>query len=407
MFFQCPRCKQRFRGPVKVLPFFCSCGLKQETITYLSGYTQQREVHSVDDLPCQHRGEPLREINCGCSGKPKIYQCKKHGESYLRKLPKMTAEMVQGCTMCLTCDDRSRYTLGRVGACAVVHNRVGGVETYWRIFAETIGLVGIATPQEPKAKSIHYPVFAGDEAIEELAASVDALLVWGITGKDVVTRGPVRIAMHHGSLKSQWANAVFEDELRWCERAVAINEDVAKHYGVEYIPNAVDIAKVENVLRPYQAKKIVAWLHRDAQEKRPHLARRIAEALPDGWIMIASLPTERSTRKLHAIGQVDDVPYWLSVADVFISTADQEGFGLSIAEAMACRVPVVSSPFGLAENAELVEQVDSEEVSEWVAAIERAGPKVDFAESYIRRNHSPAVIAEKWKQILDQWCPGK
>jgi hypothetical protein len=74
---------------------------------------------------------------------------------------------------------------------------------------------------------------------------------------------------------------------------------------------------------------------------------------------------------------------------------------------MACRVPVVSSPYGLADNPQLVEQVHTEGVSEWIAAIELAGPKVDFAENYIRRNHAPAVIAEKWKQILDQWCPAK
>jgi glycosyltransferase involved in cell wall biosynthesis len=270
-----------------------------------------------------------------------------------------------------------------------------------------IGIAGIATPQTPKAKSIYYPVFAGDDAIEELAASVDALIVWGVTGKDQITRGPVRIAMHHGSLKSTWANSVFEDQLKWCERAVAINEDVAKHYGVEYIPNAVDFTPIENVLRPYSDTKIVAWLHRDAQEKRPWLARRIAEALPDGWMMIATQEETRSTAKFRGIGQVEDVPYYLAIADVFLSTADQEGFGLSLAEAMLAGVPVVTSPHGLGAIPEIVEQVDTEDPQVWVDAILRAGPKVDAAKRYIQTNYAPHVIEEKWRLFLDQWCPAK
>jgi glycosyltransferase involved in cell wall biosynthesis len=304
--------------------------------------------------------------------------------------------------MCLDCDDRSRYTPGRVGVYSVVHNRIGGTETFWRTLNKMIGIAGMATPQQPKAKSIYYPVFAGDEAIEELAASVDALLIWGITNKEAVTRGPVRIAMHHGSLRSQWANAVFEDELRWCERAVAINEEVAKHYGAEYIPNAVELETVANAQKPYRGKKVVVWLHRDAQEKRPHLARKIADALPDGWIMVATLPRERATTKLQAIGQTEEISHWLSLADVFLSTSDQEGFGLSMAEAMLAGVPVVSSPFGLAENPAIADQVHSEDVAEWVSAILNAGSKVEAAKAYVEQNHSLESIAKKWTNFLDR-----
>jgi hypothetical protein len=399
---KCPKCFRLFRKTPFIYPVFCSCGRKITAIAEMIDVEMYAPLAVVDDLPCQHRGEAIREINCGCSGKPKIYQCKKHGEAYLRKLPKMTSEMIQGCAMCLSCEDRSRYTSGRLGVYSVVHNRIGGTETFWRTLNKMIGIAGMATPQQPKAKSIYYSVFAGDEAIEELAASVDALLVWGITGKDRVTRGPVRIAMHHGSLRSQWANAVFEDELRWCERAVAINEEVAKHYGVEYIPNAVELETVANAQKPYRGKKVVVWLHRDAQEKRPHLARKIADALPDGWIMVATLPRERSTTKLQAIGQTEEISHWLSLADVFLSTSDQEGFGLSIAEAMLAGVPVVSSPFGLAENPAIADQVHSEDVAEWVSAILNTGSKVETAKAYVKKNHSPDVIAKKWTSFLDR-----
>jgi glycosyltransferase involved in cell wall biosynthesis len=91
---------------------------------------------------------------------------------------------------------------------------------------------------------------------------------------------------------------------------------------------------------------------------------------------------------------------------VFISTADQEGFGLSIAEAMIAGVPVVSSPHGLGAIVDIVEQVDTEDPQAWVNAILRAGAKADAARRFIQANYAPRVIAEKWKAFLDAACPG-
>jgi len=391
--FQCPHCKKSHRGPVAILPFYCRCGAVLHDITYTRTSPQV-----IDDLGCRHRGGELREINCGCSGKPKIYSCEKHGEAYLRKLPKMTPEMVAGCTMCLTCEDRERYAKGRLGVVAEVHNKIGGTETYWRTIAKHLGLQGIATPRTPKHGSTLYPVFGGELAIEELAASVDTLIVWGVTGLAAQTKGPTRIAMHHGSLASTWANAVFEDELKWCERAIAINEEVAKHYGCEYLANCVDVQQVQAA--KWANKKIALWLHRDSAEKRPWLVRKIAQALPPDWLMVASLPKDRECENLMCIGQVEDVAFRLAQADVFVSTAEQEGFGLSVAEAMALGVPVVSSPYGIGANAELVEQVESEDPQAWVNAILRAGAKATAAKAYIDANHSPEAWVKAWEKVL-------
>ena len=391
--FKCNSCQRRYKFKVDVLPFYCRCGAVLHDITYTHSAPQV-----IDDLGCRHRGAELREINCGCSGKPKIYSCQKHGEAYLRKLPKMTPEMIAGCTMCLICDDRERYSKGRLGVLAEVHNRIGGTETYWRMLHKYLGLQGIATPRTPKHGSTDYPVFGGQLAIEELVASVETLIVWGVTGLAEQTKGPTRIAVHHGSLASSWANAVFEDELRWCERAIAINPEVAKHYGCEYLANCVDVPQVQT--SKWVNKKVVLWLHRDSAEKRPWLVRKIAQALPPDWLMVASLPKDRECENLMCVGQVEDVAFRLAQADVFISTADQEGFGLSVAEAMSLGIPVVSSPFGIAENAELVEQVDNEDPQAWVDAILRAGPKAEAAKVYIEANHSPQAWIQAWEKVL-------
>ena len=205
--------------------------------------------------------------------------------------------------------------------------------------------------------------------------------------------------MHHGSLDSAWANKIFEDQLTWCETAVAINRDVAEKYGCHYVPNAVDSSRI--IGTPYRKeKKVALWLHRDSHEKRPWLARRIAEALPDDWVLVASLPQERQSGRLHCVGQVDHPGNWLATADVFISTASQEGFGYSVAEAMAAGVPVVSSTYGIAADPTLVEQVNTEDPQAWVDAILRAGAKADAARMHIMQHHSENAWAEAWRNLL-------
>jgi glycosyltransferase involved in cell wall biosynthesis len=47
----------------------------------------------------------------------------------------------------------------------------------------------------------------------------------------------------------------------------------------------------------------------------------------------------------------DRMPLWLNAADAVLVTSDNEGFGLVALEALACRVPVLSTPVGIAPHA--------------------------------------------------------
>lgn len=301
--------------------------------------------------------------------------------------------------MCLDCEDRSQFSKGTLGVLSTVFNDIGGTETYWAMLHREIGISGLATPQAPKRAHAPFIVGWGEDSIGNLCDSVENLIVWGVTGLGKQTEGPRRIAMHHGSLDSAWANKIFEDQLTWCETAVAINKEVAAKYVCHYLPNAVDSSRI--IGEPYpKDKKVALWLHRDSHEKRPWLVRRIAEALPDDWVLVASLPHERQSGRFRCVGQVDHPGRWLATADVFLSTASQEGFGYSVAEAMASGVPVVSSAFGIAADPTLVEQVHTEDPQAWVDTILRAGPKVDRAMAYIHEHHSAEAWTEAWRNLL-------
>lgn len=45
------------------------------------------------------------------------------------------------------------------------------------------------------------------------------------------------------------------------------------------------------------------------------------------------------------------MPTWINAADAVLVTSDYEGFGMAAVEALACEVPVLSTPVGIAPYA--------------------------------------------------------
>jgi glycosyltransferase involved in cell wall biosynthesis len=54
--------------------------------------------------------------------------------------------------------------------------------------------------------------------------------------------------------------------------------------------------------------------------------------------------------ELHALVDVhpDEVPYWVNAANAVAIPSEREGFGLAVLEALACDVPVLATPVGIA-----------------------------------------------------------
>ena len=105
LIWACPKCNRDY--PDKGKPIRCICkagGSKSKT----SGeYNPQ--------WPCTHRGSELGILDCGCAGKPKVFDCSVHGVCSLRKMKpgvdgyltpsgeKVPAEI----TYCNRCPDRN------------------------------------------------------------------------------------------------------------------------------------------------------------------------------------------------------------------------------------------------------------------------------------------------------------
>ena len=72
-------------------------------------------------------------------------------------------------------------------------------------------------------------------------------------------------------------------------------------------------------------------------------------------------PEKRHDRALDAAGDVPlltlgnieprEVPLWVNAANAVLVPSDREGFGLAVLEALACDVPVLATPVGIAPEA--------------------------------------------------------
>jgi teichuronic acid biosynthesis glycosyltransferase TuaC len=66
----------------------------------------------------------------------------------------------------------------------------------------------------------------------------------------------------------------------------------------------------------------------------------------------AALAAEQNTRLL-ALGSTDpeEVPLWVNAANAVLVPSDRESYGLAVLEALACDVPVLATPVGIAPEA--------------------------------------------------------
>ncbi|HEY0872316.1 MAG TPA: N-acetyl-alpha-D-glucosaminyl L-malate synthase BshA [Vicinamibacterales bacterium] len=152
----------------------------------------------------------------------------------------------------------------------------------------------------------------------------------------------------------------------------SLKDDTCRSLGVdreiEVIPNFLECAvyrRTDNPdLRarycPPPCEKIIVHMSNFRPVKRPRavveIFARIAARVPsrlllvgDGPELDAALDTARRlgvADSVKALGEQEHILPLLSIADLFLLPSEQESFGLSALEAMACEVPVIASRVG-------------------------------------------------------------
>ena len=267
----------------------------------------------------------------------------------------------------------------RVGFISVAYSRIGGTETHHRTLlprlrhvVDVAGFVASGFPGGDGTK-LQVPYATGVAAAKQLAAHCDVLVVWGLSDllSILPTDRPKVIAVHHADSSSGWSNDLILQQLDMIDEIVCVNETTATKLSAtgkptHYIPNAIDTRRIipsgqQDALRSLHNisadQRIVLFGHRLSDEKRPELAVEIARLLPAGWLMtiVGDGPLKHDVKRaavdcdrVRLVSSSESLADWLAISDRFLSLSTFEGFGLSVAEALAAGVPVVSTATGIA-----------------------------------------------------------
>jgi N-acetyl-alpha-D-glucosaminyl L-malate synthase BshA len=150
-----------------------------------------------------------------------------------------------------------------------------------------------------------------------------------------------------------------------------LKEDTYKHFDVvkeiKVIPNFIDLQRFSLQAKDHfklaiapNNERIVVHTSNFRKVKRTqdvvHIFEKIQKEIPSKLLMVGDGPErvycEQLCRDLEIcdnvrfLGKQDAVEEILSVSDLFIMPSESESFGLAALEAMACKVPVITSNAG-------------------------------------------------------------
>ncbi len=191
------------------------------------------------------------------------------------------------------------------------------------------------------------------------------------------------------------------------------------------VPNALDLAAYAFKPRRRPRPRLV-WLRAFHRIYNPQLAPRVLARLARRYpevelTMIGPDKTdgslERTRRQAAALRVADritftgwvaksEIPGLLSRADVFLNTADTDNAPVSVTEAMACGLCVVSTDAGgmpdLVEDGESALLVGRDDSAAMATAVERVLDDPELA-ARLSSNARREAEARDWSRVLPRW----
>ena len=243
---------------------------------------------------------------------------------------------------------------------------------------------------------------------------------------------PVILTLHGGNLP-EYARSHLRSVKWLLNQAEAVTapsgylQEAMRPYrkDIQLIPNALDISKYPFKLRKHAQPQLI-WLRAFHRIYNPELAIRLVHILKKEYpdihlIMVGPDKGDGSLQNCQVLaaelGVADrvefsgkvakaDVPGWLNIADIFINTTNYDNTPVSVMEAMACGLCVVSTNVGgmpyLLENEVNGLLVDPQQPEEMARAVKNLLKNPDLAE---KLSMNARKNAEKfdWVFVISHW----
>jgi len=160
--------------------------------------------------------------------------------------------------------------------------------------------------------------------------------------------GPVVVTLHGNDLFHPRSNRITRAALPFVALPAAVSRAFAAHVPgagagrrVAVLPVGIDTARFRPIPRA-EARKRLGLDPRGPYLLFPHDPSRRLKGFPRAQEAAGDTP-------LLTMGNVapEEVPYWINAANAVLVPSLDEGFGLSVVEALACGVPALGTPVGI------------------------------------------------------------
>ncbi len=194
---------------------------------------------------------------------------------------------------------------------------------------------------------------------------------------------------------------------------------------IGYLPNGIDLARYPFRLRK-SPQPVLAWLRAFHSIYQPWTAvaamRELIKDFPDAYLVMIG-PDKKDRSLEHVLHDIDkfhlrenvqvikgvpksEVPNWLSFNNIFLNTTRYESFGVSVLEAAACGLGIVTADVGeipyLWQDGENVLLVPREDPAAIAAAVRRILTEPGLAE-LLSLNGRAKAEAYDWSSVLPIW----
>ena len=221
---------------------------------------------------------------------------------------------------------------------------------------------------------------------------------YGLTGWVARKAGakPLLVTLHGTDVYDKRSGRISRSVAKKADQVAVVSEDLGRALGkiktrrpIAVMPTGVSLARFEQRSREEsrralgidpEGSSILFPFNPDRPVKHYDRAVEVAEGIEDLEVLtLGNIPP-------------DEVVNYMNAVDATLVPSEYEGFGLAALETLACNVPVVATPTGMAE--ELLEGVEGCYCLEWDLGRWRAAVQTILEDPDPRVNGRP--VAERW-----------